>query len=365
MAVTFSEPMQRVRELEKQESSGFFKFNHMWNRMRSYWKAIDEEGINTRYAVHQVPYQMLPSGFLDEENVNEARRTMSSIEFMMEYEAAMVSDSDGFFKGSMLEQCTTGSKFTLKLRGDAGKEYVMGVDPNQGGTAACGVIIIEAGSPHKIVYVKELKKKTTQDMVMALQKLTDRFNITRIFMDSQGGGKPIRDLLQEGYNNHERIIDIEDESMLGKSGKKILQLVNPTTAWISDANFDTLALFEHKELRFPIKPLFGGDIAVKLDEEYDEVKLLKSQLLNIIVTQTPRGVRHFDTPRKGQNKDLYSALVLAAWGVRELYRESLEPHKYIHPNGLTRPHEPGAKFAVPAAPSGKEYLKEAVLTRQK
>jgi hypothetical protein len=84
MAVTFSEPMQRVRELEKQEklielglankndftgesankmimtSSGFFKFNHMWNRMRSYWKAIDEEGINTRYAVHQVPYQ----GFL-------------------------------------------------------------------------------------------------------------------------------------------------------------------------------------------------------------------------------------------------------------------------------------------------------------
>jgi len=385
MAVTFSEPMQRVREREKREkliklglataedfggetankmimtSSGYFKFNHMWKRMRSYWKAMEEEGTNTRYAVHQVPYQLLPDGFLDEENVNEARRTMSSIEFMMEYEAAMVSDSDGFFKGSMLEACTLGSDFTLKLNGDPGKEYVLGIDPNQGGSAACGIIIIEIGAPHKIVYVKELKKKKTQEMVMEIQRLTDVFNVKRIFMDSQGGGKAITDLLQEGHNDHERIIDIEDESMKGKPGKRILQLVNPSTSWISDANFDTLALFEHKELRFPVKPVLGGETAELIDAEYDAVKLLKSQLLNIVVTQTARGVRHFDTPRKGQNKDLYSALILAGWGVRELYRQSLELDKFVHPQGLIRPHKPGAKFTIPAAVSGKDYLKNAIL----
>lgn len=387
MAAVSLEPMQRVRERQRQQeminqglateddfadeaankmimtSSGYFKFNHMWDRMKSYWQAMKEEGGKTKYAVHQIPYQLLPTAFLDEENIKEARRTMSRIEFTMEYEAAMVSDSDGFFKASMLEACTVGSIFSIRLVGKKTKEYVLGIDPNQGGKASCGVIIIEIGSPHKIVYVQELKKKTTQEMVMEFQRLTDTFKIVRIFMDSQGGGKPIRDLLQEGYNNHEPILDMDDETTIGKPGKRILQLINPSTSWINDANFDTLAMFEHKDLRFPMVPLSADPIAEKL---YEEVRVLKSQLLNIIVTQTARGVRHFDTPKKGQNKDLYSALVLAAWGVREMYRESVEEDVILAAQGMIRPHKQGAKFTnAPDGSSGYDHLKGAVLTKKK
>ena len=387
MAAVSLEPMQRVRERQQQEemirqglateddfigeaankmimtSSGYFKFNHMWHRMKSYWKAMKEEGENTKYAVHQVPYQLLPPAFLDEENIKEARRTMSSIEFMMEYEAAMVSDSDGFFKASMIEACSIDSNFSIQLVGQKGKEYVLGIDPNQGGKASCGVIIIEIGEPHKIIYVQELKKKTTQDMVMAFQNLTDTFNVVRIFMDSQGGGKPIRDLLQEGYNNHIPILDMDDETTKGKYGKSILQLINPTPAWINDANFDALAMFEHKDLRFPALPDSADPTAEKL---YEEVRVLKSQLLNIIVTQTARGVRHFDTPKKGQNKDLYSALVLAAWGVREMYREVAEVDVVLEAQGLVRARKPGARFTKSVSgPSGDGYLKAAVLTKVK
>jgi len=387
MAAVSLEPMQRVREYQRQQelisrglatkddfadaaankmimtSSGYFKFNHMWNRMRSYWRAIKEEGEKTRYAVHQVPYQLLPKAFLDEENIKEAKRTMSRIEFIMEYEAAMVSDSDGFFKASMLEACTVGSTFSVRLIGEKSKKYIMGIDPNQGGAASCGVIIIEMGDPNKVVYVKELKKKTTQDMVMEFQRLIDTFNILRVFMDSQGGGKPIRDLLQDGYNGHEPILDVDDEVTKSKAGKRILQLVNPTPAWINDANFDTLALLEHKDLRFPALPLSSDPIAEKL---YEEVRILKSQLLNIIVTQTARGVRHFDTPRKNQNKDLYSALVLAAWGVREIYRDSLEEELVLTAQGLVRPHATGAQFKnITLATDGRDYLKAAVLIKKK
>jgi len=387
MGAVSLEPMQRVRERQRQQelidqglateddfadetankmimtSSGYFKFNHMWSRMKSYWRAMKEEGEKTKYAVHQVPYQLLPKAFLDVENIKEARRTMSSIEFTMEYEAVMVSDSDGFFKASMLEACTMDSTFSIKLMGEKGKEYVLGIDPNQGGKASCGVIVIEIGDPHKIVYVSELKKKTTQEMVMEFQRLTDVFKVVRIFMDSQGGGKPIRDLLQEGYNNHEPILDMDDETTLGKPGKRILQLINPSTSWINDANFDTLAMFEHKDLRFPKIPLSSDPIAEKL---YEEVRVLKSQLLNIIVTQTARGVRHFDTPKKGQNKDLYSALVLAAWGVREMNRELIEEDVVLAAQGMIRPHKEGARFAtaVPGS-SDKDYLKAAVLTKRK
>ena len=167
-AVTL-EPMERVRYMEKMmklieeglateddiieqaankmvmTSSGYFKFNHMWHRMKSYWQAMTEEGKKTKYAVHQIPYQMMPKGFLDDENIKEAKRTMSSIEFMMEYEAAMISDSDGFFKASLLELCTIGSDFSLRLTGEYGKEYVDSmIDDKEMANMCWGLIQVKA-----------------------------------------------------------------------------------------------------------------------------------------------------------------------------------------------------------------------------
>ena len=383
MAAVSSSPMERVRERQRRDklisaglakeedfeeqsankiimaSSGYFKFNHMWRRMKAYWRAI-KEGYGDKYAVHQIPYQLLPPAFLDEENIREAERTMSSLEFYMEYEAGMASDSDGFFKASLLEDCTIGSNFNILFNGHRGSQYVMGIDPNQGGSALCGIVIVELDNPNKIVYVEGLKEKTTQEMTIAIQKLTDRFNIVRIFMDSQGGGKPIRDLLQEGYNDHIPILDLDDDTNKSKSGKRILKLVNPTSAWISDANFDTLALLENRDLRFPVLSLSGSNIEETL---YEGVRLLKSQMLNIVVTQTARGIRHFDTPKKGQNKDLYSALILAAWGVRELGREDEISEPVLHAKGLIRPHRPGARFTN-STPVGRNYLKYAVLEKK-
>jgi hypothetical protein len=386
MGVVHLEPMLRVREQERQQelirlglaseddfdnssankmimtSSGYYKFNHMWSRMKSYWRAMREEGEKSKYAVHQVPYVLMPKGFLDEENIREAKRTMSSIQFMTEYEAAMVSDSDGFFKASMLERCTIGSDFTIRTSGEKGKDYVLGIDPNQGGAAACGVVIIELSDPLKMVYVKALKKKATQDMVMEIQRLCSVFNIKRIYMDSQGGGNAIKDLLEEGYNNKEPILDIDDDRTKGKSGRRMLRMINPSPNWISDANFELLATIENVRLRFPALPL----VDTAMEAQYEEVKLLKSQLLNIIVTKNPRGTAHFDTPKKGQNKDLYSALVLATWGCRDLVKESLEPEKVVASGGYVRQHQVGAKFKpIPgAAISGKDYLNQAVLKKQ-
>jgi len=385
MAAVALEPMQRVRERERQEelislgyaneddfvdeaankmimtSSGFFKFNHMWNRMRQYWKAMREEGPNSRYVVHQVPYQLLPEGFMDAQNIKSASRDMSTITFMMEYEAAMVSDSDGFFKASLLEQCTMGSDFSIKLTGDPGKEYIMGVDPSQGGAASCGIVIIEINDPHRVIYVNELKKNSLQETVMNVQKLSNLFNVRHIYMDSQGGGKSVKDLLQEGYNNQQPILDVDDELNIGRSGRRILHMVNPTPAWISDANFDLLALLENKNLRFPALPMSSDPIAEKL---YEEVRVLKSQLLNIIITQTPRGTTHFDTPKKGQNKDLYSALVLAGWGVREMERAIDVPDIQLNAKGFVRAHQPGARFTQVGGDASKDYMKSAVLKKK-
>lgn len=388
MAVVVSEPMQKVREIERIErlmekglateedllntesankmimtSSGYFKFNHMWHRMKSYWKAIKEQGDKTEYGVWQIPYQLLPKGFLDMKNVNEAKRTMSNLEFMMEYEAAMASDSEGFFKASLLEYCTRDSGYSVLAHGVSEKEYILGIDPNQGGSALFGMVVIELGSPNKIVYARGLKKQTTQDMTKSVQKALNSFNIKRIYMDAQGGGNAIKDLLAEGYNNQTPILDMDDDTTKFKQhGKRILRLINFSPAWIADANFATLALLENNRLKFPELPINGSEIDERL---YEDIKLLKSQMLNIVVTETSRGIRHFDTPKKGQNKDLYSAVILAAYGANELTKSQGDVELKLEPEGLVRPHTPGSSFvAHKYIGSGRDNLHGAVLQRR-
>jgi intein/homing endonuclease len=151
MAATTHDPMSNVERIKRQKklialgleveeesnvnkivmtSSGFFKVNHMWNRMKHYWKKI-EAGDNS-YAVHQASYTDLSDGFLNKSNIEEARETMPQCLFEMEYCGKMISDSEGFFKASMIELCIANkldNYFTVKLKGNKDLEYVMSIDP--------------------------------------------------------------------------------------------------------------------------------------------------------------------------------------------------------------------------------------------
>ncbi len=349
MSITKLDPMKKVRELERRQaliesglatdadfeedsvnkmigtSSGYYKFNHMYKRMREYWNQIEDGSED--HAVFQIPYTLLPEGFLDPKNVENSRRVMSSHEFNMEYMAAMVSDSEGFFKASLLESCTTGSNFDIELVGDKSAKYVVGIDPNQGGKAKCGVVIVKIGKPNKLVRVMALEGKTTQDITVALQEICVGYNVVRIYMDRGGGGKAVSDLLEEGYNETEPIIDRGNKDKFKLKGRHILELTTFSTSWIADANFSTLALFEDRHLLFPSNLVSTTSELVQ--DGYELIETLKKQCLNIVVSQTASGVLHFDTPKKGQNKDLYSALILAGYGVKALEHELEEEEESI------------------------------------
>ncbi len=349
MSITKLDPMKKVRELERRRalveaglaidsdfeedsinkmigtSSGYYKFNHMYKRMREYFTQMSEGSKD--HAVFQIPHTLLPEGFLDPKNVENARRVMSTHEFNMEYMAAMVSDSEGFFKASLLESCTTGSNFDIELVGDKSANYIIGIDPNQGGKAKCGVVILKLGKPNKIVRVMALEGKTTQDVTVALQDLCNVYTVVRIYMDRGGGGKAVADLLEEGYNETEPIINRQDKDKEKLQGRHILELTTFSTSWIADANFATLSLFEDTHLLFPSK-LAATTSELKQDA-YELMETLKKQCLNIVVTQTSSGALHFDTPKKGQNKDIYSALILAGYGVKALEHEMEEEEDNI------------------------------------
>jgi len=390
MGATTLEPMENVRRIEQQKtliarglateedfekstvnkmvmtSSGYYKFNHMWRRMKDYWGQMEMYKEKSQYAVWQVPFWDLPEGFLDKSNVDEAKRVMSSQEYRMEYEAAMISDSEGFFKASLLELCTQSSGFSLELRGDSTGSYVVGIDPNQGGSASCGVVIIKCGAVNQLVNVLELKRRTTQELTTATQDICTRYNVVRIFMDKGGGGKAVMDLLEEGYGDREPIIDRTNDDHRHMKGRHILEMVNFNPAWIADANFTTLSLLEDQRLKFPEPPTSTLDIEAIT---YENIRTLKSQMLNIIVTQTGSGLLHFDTPKKGQNKDLYSALILGAHGVRMIEKEledSGEPILY-NASGMVREHKQGSTWNMSTAMGtkiGTNVISHAVLKKK-
>lgn len=391
MSITKLDPMVQVRELERRKelmdsglateadfeeetvnkmigtSSGYYKFNHMYKRMRQYWAQIAEGSQD--HAVFQIPYTLLPAGFLDQKNVENSRRVMSSHEFDMEYMAAMVSDTAGFFKASVLEACTIGSEFDVEIKGQKSDSYIIGIDPNQGGSAKCGVVVVKLGKPNHIVNVIALDGKTTQDITVAIQELCVAYNVVRIFMDRGGGGKAVSDLLHEGYNDVEPIIDRGDKEKEHIAGRHILDVITFSTSWIADANFATLALFEDQHLRFPRIPLDNTDESAQERLEMDaleNIEKLKKQCLNIIVTQTKSGALHFDTPKKNQNKDLYSALILAGYGVKVLEHELDEEETNIlyGSSGLVRGKDSTAWRASQGSATATVTSNLAVLTKR-
>ena len=363
MSATSRNPMERVQEQNRRQrlieaglarpedfeefevnrlimaSSGYFKFNHMWKRMCDYWNQIDAakaEGKEPKHAVWQVPYTYMSSGFLDQDNIEEAKRNMSDIEFRMEYMAEMVRDSEGFFKASLLEQCSS-SNVNIELSGDTSHQYVIGVDPNQGGSADCAIVVLSISEElFKVVYVETLNTSAHKNISRAIKKLCRNFNIVGIFVDKGGGGNSVAERLAED-DELPVLLTVGDEVHLGRAGSTVVNLINFSPAWISDANFQTLAMLEGNKLLFPRSPV--NATSDMYADVYDDIVKLKMQMLSIVVTQNNSGTLHFDTPKKGQKKDLYSALILATHGAYIMLKEaSLNKTNILCNAGYVRQH---------------------------
>jgi hypothetical protein len=294
--------------------------------MKHYWKKMDEG--DKSYAVHQAAHWDLNEGFLNKSNVEEARETMPRILFEMEYCGMMISDSEGFFKASIIEPCVANqidNYFTVKPVGNKDSRYVMAVDPARS-VDSFGILIFElCGDVSKVVYATTYTNVSSIETVNEVFKLRDKFNLVRIIMDSQGGGWNIKDLLEAGIDNNKPILDILDKDNVGKEGDSILQLFNPSPTTNTDANFTALAMLEKKTMLFPGPPQYGYE---EEDDLYEYINLLKKQILSIVVTTNPNGTLNFNTQSQRAKKDLYSCFIMGCWIIKQLIKEeNIEPEQ--------------------------------------
>ena len=312
------------------------------------------------FSVIRIPYELIPEGFMDDQQVSRSRATMHSGIYLMEYGACFAKDSQGFFKRTLIESCVANDAnigkdswpmmyctqpFDVMTRGRSDRKYVFGIDPASE-VDNFAIIVIELMPQHqRLVYSWTTNKKDFQTRkrlgltdiddyysfcVRKIRDLMQAFPCVRIGIDSQGGGYQIAEGLRDPDKmreelNEQAILEIIEEGKEKDTdrlpGLHILEFINFASAdWTSQANHGLRKDMEDKFLLFPrfdqltlgmvstqdeirfkeLKKQIGDSAALKLYDTLEDVVMdnedLKVELSTIMVTRTASGREKFDTP---------------------------------------------------------------------
>jgi len=367
--------------------TAYYDFNHFADYWKRYRKIINSRGNPTKlaevfgeeppsefdwseYSIIRMPVSKLPDGFMDEGQVARAKATIHSGIYNMEYGACFTTDSQGFFKRSLLESCTTSQSdpivlpsgdvfFEAMLRGDPHKKYVFGVDPASE-VDNFSIVVLEVNPDHRrIVHTWTTNRKQHKDKLRSkivdeddfysycakkIRQLMRVFPCAEIALDAQGGGIAVmealhdRDKIPEGEVAIWPTIDDKEKDTDDQAGLHILRLCQFARAdWLAEANHGLRKDFEDRILLFPFFDSASLGLSLEQDKasgrKYDtledcvmEIEELKDELSMIVMTQTSTGRERWDTPevktgtgRKSRlRKDRYSSLLMANMSARVL-----------------------------------------------
>lgn len=353
--------------------TAYYAFNHFFEYWKKYKSIVESRGDARKlaeifndevpdkfdwrdYSVMRIPVQALPPGFMDQKQVAQAKATVHIGTYHMEYGAVFATDSNGFFKRSLIESCVVGRrdapvelpglgevKFSAVLRGNPARHYVMGIDPASE-QDNFSVVIVECWGDHRRIvfcwtttrsrYKAKAKKGLTKDgdfysyTARKIRDLMEAFAVERVAIDSQGGGVAVMEALQDRVNLREGerpiypVIDPEDPKDTDDlPGDHLLEVIQFSKAdWVRDANHGLRKDLEDKALLFPyfdpaIVALAHEDdkhakrVTVdpkdsSVEKLYDtledcvlEIESLKDELATIVHTQTGTSMRdRWDTP---------------------------------------------------------------------
>ena len=305
------------------------------------------------YAVIRIPYELIPKGFMDDKVVAAAKAGSHKAIYQKEYGAVFPSDSDGFFKRSLIESCVTKDSnpvvlpsgsiwFDPVVAGTPGRQYVYGIDP-AAEQDNFSIVILELWEDHtRIVYswstnVSDFQRRKKAGMASdhdyygfcarKIRNLMKVFPTENIALDAQGGGRAILEAFHDPskmeHGEHflwptSKILDPGKELPTDhESGLHIIHMCQfANFDFTSMANHGTRKDFEDKVLLFPRFDPVSLEMAAHqdrttaenlgVDKLYDtledcvmEIEELKDELCTIVMTRTGTGVGardRWDTP---------------------------------------------------------------------
>ena len=310
---------------------------------------------------------------MDDAQVARSRATVHSGIYEMEFGACFSSDSNGFFKRSLIESCVATPErpislpsgevnFHAMVRGNPSAKYVYGIDPASE-IDNFSIVVLEIHEDHRRIvhcwttnrgqHKEQLKvglANETDFYSYCARKIRDLMKIfpcEEIAMDAQGGGIAVMEALHDPDKIKDgevalwpTIDEDKEKDTDGNPGLHILRVIQFAKAdWVVESNHGMRKDFEDKALLFPYFDSATLGLAMADDKLksrlYDtledcvmEIEELKDELAMIIMSQTPSGRDKWDTPevklpegKKGHlRKDRYSAILMANMSARTLQR---------------------------------------------
>lgn len=398
LGIVFDEDQQIEEKKDNQiilSGTAYYDFNHFasyWKKWKSIIKSKGDfqrlreifgedppENFDwTQYSIIRMPYELLPKGFMDADQVARSKATVHTGIYQMEYGACFTRDSQGFFKRSLIESCVLSNdnqikdsqgneiNFQASLIGDVNKKYIFGVDPASE-VDNFSIVVLEANPDHRrIVHCWTTTRSEHKDKIKSgyvtetdfyaycakkIRDLMKLFPCIHIAMDAQGGGVAVMeslhdsDKIREGeYPIWPTIDDEKPKDTDGERGLHILEMCQfARYEWLAEANHGMRKDFEDKILLFP----FFDPLSLTISEHEDtmknrmfdtleecimDIEELKNELSMIQMTQTSAGRDRWDTPevvvgtgKKNKiRKDRYSALLMANMAARIMQRTPVQ-----------------------------------------
>lgn len=361
-------------------SSASYKFEYLYTLFESYMdkiKSDPEKNPNERvsHVIFQLSYKAAPAGLMNQQQIDEARATMSNAQFAREIESQFTDDSSGFFSAQKMLEATfkDGQHPCTRITGDPEKKYILAIDPNYNDSetsdhfAMAVTELDEAGRTGTLVHCYALSKSNIAARARYVAYLLKNFNIVFIILDNAGGNKFIGDInesaeFKEAGYNLKFLNDIDfmesDYTTEVQKAKNEYNLTNQRICysqlfegqWIRVANEHLQGCIENKRIMFastpgendfylqmkskiPIETLeFADEMPDNRNERLRDfiehqpflIKLTKTECALIEVSTSPQGKQTFDLPRnlKGSNspdrprKDSYTVLLLNNWAIK-------------------------------------------------
>lgn len=218
------------------------------------------------YSVFQLPHTALPEGFMEEDIIRKAKATYPAHRFDMEYMSKFPDDTDGFIKRSWIDRATPRPPedipVNIELYGDPRATYVMGVDPARFNDNLGVVVFKCTDRGREFVYCEAWDRTQFSVSAHKIREIVKRFNVSYIAMDKGGGGEEIREWLckkVDGVQPEDFIWVIPDQmekftgdkTGMSAPGKRILEMVDFTASWISQAAHGVEANVQQCHILFP------------------------------------------------------------------------------------------------------------------
>jgi hypothetical protein len=350
-----------------------YQFNHFYKYYQDYCNMIYDNAKNNNenceYAVIRLPWDKLPNGLMDKTILEQGKATMDSSIFKMEYGCVFAKDSDGFYPASAIHRATCPIRtkdgeinFFAEDSGENNSRYVMGIDPaSERDNFAISIVKISDESSRQLVFCwstnrkkfEQSRKKKPQNFVgiddyntfilRKIHELCGRFNISRINIDSGGGGRSVIEGLKDQSKLKDGefcIFDMEDDEVSDRKGSHIIKVIEfSSREWYEAAHYNLLKDITTMSILFPAYDAITveqtrmtnseeeiGDFSIE-NIQY-EIEECKYQTTLVQEQTTAKGNKTWDLPKiKGVitegiknrlRKDHFTSLLLANDAARSL-----------------------------------------------